>query len=143
MQCLLERMQQASAPVTPDSLGVLGENHFRRRMQGSGNGDKSFRYKRLRGVNSQNLPFVVECAFAMTEDPLLQGTHTGLNWSAPLGNPIQENEFDLGDSGSVWGLSALLASNRINVECDPVCLALHLICPRFTFLDRGKGSVSL
>jgi hypothetical protein len=136
-------MQEASASPKPDSLGVLGESHFRQRLQASGKEDKSFRYKRLSGIDSQGLPHVAECAFVKTDNPLLRGTHIGLNWSVPLSNPIQENSFDLGGAGRVWGLSALLATSRIDMERDPVCLALHLICPRFSFLDRGKGSVIL
>jgi len=141
LQRLLDVAQRASAPVKPEALGVLGEDHFRERMSHSPSGN-SFRYKRLHGF-SENLPFVVECAFAVTDDPVLLGRHIGLNWSVPLSNPIQENQFDLADGSTAWGLPALLARNRIDLDSDPVCLVLHLICPRFHFLDRGKGRVDL
>ena len=89
------------------------------------------------------MPYVVECAFVMTDDPLLQGAHIGMNWSVPLNNPIKENNFTAADGEVVWGLGGLLRSNRISPDQDRVCLVLHLICPKFHFLDRGKGSVNL
>ena len=59
-----------------------------------------------------------------------------------MSNPIQQIRFAL-DDGDHYGLSALLAASRIDIERDPVCLVIHLICPRFNFTDRGKGSVGL
>ena len=69
-------------------------------------------------------------------------SHIGLNWSVPLSNPIQHTVFALGDEHHD-GLSALLAHHRIDIQRDPVCLVIHLICPRFNFTDRGKGSIAL
>jgi DNA topoisomerase VI subunit B len=137
---LVAVMQRLSAPVKPEALGVLGEQHFRDRI---GKGAASFRYKRFTGIDAEGLPFVVECAFALTDDLSLQGKHIGMNWSVPLTNPVKENTFSAADGETVWGLGGLLESNRIELEDDPICLVLHLICPRFSFLDRGKGSVHL
>src|SRR5262249_16272257 len=105
--------------------------------------ESSFCYRSLKGIDGGGLPYIVECAFAISEDPLMKGAHLGLNWSVPLSNPIQENPFRLANGDRAWGMPALLAHCRVNLERDPVCLALHLICPRFHFLDRGKGSVRL
>lgn len=143
LEQLLGAMQECSAPVKPEALGVLGQDHYRQRLHDAKGGDHTFRYARMKGLDSRGLPFVVECAFAMTEDDLLRGLHIGLNWSVHLANPIQQIKFALGDDGDQYGLSALLAHSRIDPDRDPVCLAIHLICPRFEFLDRGKGSVSL
>jgi hypothetical protein len=66
-----------------------------------------------------------------------------MNWSVPLGNPLQSDTFRIDDEHVVSGLTALLANQRINLWSDPVCLAIHLACPRFRYLDRGKGSISL
>jgi DNA topoisomerase VI subunit B len=137
---LLDEMKKASLPVKPEWLGVLGEAHFRSRLQGA---DQSFRYKSLKGVDASGKPYVVECAFALTEEPLLRGLHVGLNWSVPLSNPLQNEVFSLSNGSVLYGLSALLERSRINLPGDPVCVALHLIYPRFQFLDRGKGSVDL
>ena len=136
---LLRAMQELSAPVKPEALGVLGEEHFKQLINAQG---KTFRYKREKGIDAGGLPFVVEFAFGMTDDERLQGQHIGLNWSVPLSNPLQDNRFDLGDDGDAFGLAALFARHRIH-EQDPVCMCLHLISPRFDFLDRGKGSVKL
>ena len=140
---LLHEMQVSSKAVKPEALGVLGHDHFKARLTTSEDTDNTFRYHRAKGFDARGLPFVVEVAFAMTEDVLLRGLHIGLNWSVPLSNPVQQIKFALGDDADDYGLSALLARNRINIHHDPVCLAVHLICPRFTFTDRGKGSVNL
>jgi len=140
---LLARMKEESVPVKPDLLGVLGEEHFHHRLKAPQKDGASFRYKRITGMDGQGPPYVVECAFIMTDRPMQRGLHIGMNWSVALNNPIQENTFELKDGGTVTGLHALLASNRISPDRDPVCLAVHLICPKFHFLDRGKGSVRL
>jgi DNA topoisomerase VI subunit B len=142
LERLLNEMRQASSPVKPELLGVLGESHFRSRLQGA-HADQSFRYKSLKGIDASGKPYVVECAFVLTEDPLLQGVHVGLNWSVPLSNPIQESIFTLSNGAVLYGLPALLEHFRINLSRDPICIALHLVYPRFHFLDRGKGSVVL
>jgi hypothetical protein len=75
-------MQEASAPVKPEQLGVLGEHHFRSRIS-SGDGS-TFRYKRITGEAS-GLPFVI-----------------GINSSVPLRNPLQQTWL-----GGQYGLAAL------------------------------------
>ena len=142
---LLEAMTKASRPVKPEGLGVLGEDHFRRRIAADPKASgKTFRYSRQKGLDARGLPYLVECAFAMVEEKSpLRGLHTGLNWSVPLGQALQQSEFEIDDENVVEGLTAVLARNRINIHRDPVCLAVHLACPRFRFLDRGKGSASL
>ena len=141
---LLREMQVSSKPVKPEALGVLGQDHFRQHLSSSdGSGDNTLRYNRTKGIDPRGLPFVAEVAFAMTEDERLRGLHIGLNWSVPLSNPIQQIRFALGDGGDHYGLSALLADSRIDIERDPVCLVIHLISPQFNFTDRGKGSVGL
>jgi hypothetical protein len=140
LETLLEIMQRETAPVKPEALGVLGEEHFRSRLQVA-EGDH-FRYRCLKGTDQIGMPYVVECAFALSDDPLLRGEHIGLNWSVPLSNPILDDVFEVGGH-EVEGLPALLEACKINLDYDTVSLALHIISPRFHFLDRGKGRVSL
>ena len=142
---LREAMKKASRPVKPEALGVLGEDHFRRRIAADPNvSGKTFRYCRQKGFDGRGLPYVVESAFAVVDkESPLRGLHTGLNWSIPLGGALEQNAFEVDDENVVDGLSAILARNRVNIHSDPVCLAVHLISPRFRFLDRGKGTVSL
>ena len=140
---LLREMKAASKPVKPEALGVLGEDHFRQHLCNRDlGGENTFRYNRAKGIADDGLPFVAEIAFAPTGNELLHGLHIGLNWSVPLSNPIQHTVFALGDEHHD-GLSALLAHHRIDIQRDPVCLVIHLICPRFNFTDRGKGSIAL
>jgi DNA topoisomerase VI subunit B len=138
---LLGAMKQESRPVKPEGLGVLGEAHFRRRI--SGDAESTFRYSRQKGVDADGLPYLVECAFAVVDKASpLRGLHQGQNWSVPLGEALQQADFTI-EEETVGGLAAILWRSQINIHGDPICLALHIACPRFRFLDRGKGSVSL
>lgn len=138
---LLGAMKEESKPVKPEGLGVLGEEHFRCRLQASG---ETFRYSRQSGFDQAGRPYLVECAFGLVDnDSPWLGLHTGLNWSVPLGQPLQQTEFLIDGEQAVTGLTGALARQRIDIKADPVCLAIHLAHPRFTFLDRGKGSVQL
>ena len=137
---LLAAMQEFSAPVKPEILGMLGKEHFAQRLQATG---ETFRYTCNKGIDRRGLPYLIECAFAITSEGGLRGLHAGINWSGPLGNPLQDDTFRIDDEHVVSGLTALLANQRINLGRDPVCLAIHLTCPRFRYLDRGKGSVTL
>lgn len=142
---LIEAMKKASRPVKPEALGVLGEDHFRRRIAADAKvSGKTFRYCRQKRFDGRGLPYVVESAFAVVDkESPLRGLHTGLNWSVPLGGALEQNAFEVDDENVVDGLAAILAKSRVNIYSDPVCLAVHLISPRFRFLDRGKGTVSL
>ena len=137
---LLAAMQELSAPVKPEILGVLGKDHFAQRLQAEGD---TFRYSCKRGIDGRGLPYLIECAFAMTSEDGFRGLHAGINWSGPLGNPLQDDDFRIDDEHVVSGLMTLLENKRIDLDSDPVCLAIHLACPRFRYLDRGKGSISL
>ena len=81
---------------------------------------------------------LVEVGFCLTQDPGLQGVHFGMNWSPASDNALEKDDFD-----GNQGFQAFLADNYISVGTDPITMVVHLICPRFTFLDRGKGTVSL
>ncbi|MBI1789590.1 MAG: ATP-binding protein [Acidobacteria bacterium] len=137
---LLAAMQELSAPVKPEMLGLLGKEHFAQRLQPVG---ETLRYTCKKAIDQRGLPYLIECAFAVTPDGGPRGLRAGINWSVPLGNPFQDDAFRIDDEHLVSGLMALLANQRINLHCDPVCLAIHLTCPRFRYLDRGKGSISL
>lgn len=138
---LLAAMQNQSKPVKPEGMGVLGEAHFRGILESSF-GAETFRYCREKGFDADGLPYLVEAAFVVIDEDdhsELQGMHTGLNWSVPLSQPLQHAKFD----GWMEGLTALLAAKRIAIYDDPVCLALHLAHPHFTYTDRGKSTVSI
>ncbi len=136
---LLAAMRQMSQPPAPKKLGVLGKEHFAASLPGD---DSSFRYAREMSIDRSGLPFVVEAASRINEDELLQGLHVGLNWSAPLTNPLQDSYLPLA-GGKTRGLEGLLQRQRIDLDRDPLALILHIATPRFDFLDRGKGSAEL
>jgi len=79
----------------------------------------------------------------LTKDELIQGLHVGLNWSVALSNPLQYCELGMSDEFTAYGLEGFLQHLRVDLDEDPVALALHIATPRFDFLDRGKGSVKL
>lgn len=137
---LLAAMRGLSVPVKPELLGVLGKEHFAQRLQPVG---ETLRYSCRKAIDPRGLPCLIECAFAVTPSGGLRGVHAGMNWSVPLGNPLQSDTFRIDAEHVVSGLTALLANQRINLWRDPFCLAIHLACPRFRYLDRGKGSISL
>jgi hypothetical protein len=116
---LLGAMQEHSSPLKPETLGILGEQHFRDRLA-AGTPDAAFRYKRLVGFDARGLPYAVECAFSIMSAAPLQGAHIGMNWSVPLSNPIQSNGLTTADGDVMWGLGGLLSSQRIWLDRDPV-----------------------
>ncbi len=93
-----------------------------------------FRYKRITGEAS-GLPFIVEAAFNSGED--CRGLRIGINSSVPLRNPLQQIFL-----GGEYGLAALLSKLFVDVD-DGCVVALHLCCPRFSFMDQGKSSLML
>ena len=77
LERLLHAMREASKTIPPKRLGELGEDHFRQRLLRGGQ-NQSFRYKQVKG-ELRGLPYLVEAAFVVTEDPVLRGQHFGLN----------------------------------------------------------------
>jgi DNA topoisomerase VI subunit B len=132
---LLRRMKDASAPVPPKALGVLGEAHCRTWLQTYGGKLQTCKYKRLEGTDDETgRPFVVELAFAGRQDSHPRRLLTGLNFAPTLADPFRM--FD--DYG--LGLDGLLSSLHIAVD-DPVTAVVHLTAPHLNFTDRGKSSL--
>jgi hypothetical protein len=136
---LLAAMQEISQAPAPMKLGILGKEHFAACLPGD---DESLRYARQTGIDRSGLPYVVEGASRINKDKLLRGLHVGLNWSAPLTNPLQDSYLPSAE-GRTRGLEGLLQRQRIDLDVDPFALILHIATPRFDFLDRGKGSTEL
>jgi hypothetical protein len=65
-----------------------------------------------------------------------------LNWSVPLTDPLQDSQLPY-EGRKVQGLEDLLQLQRVDLDCDPLGLVLHIAMPHFDFLDRGKGSAEL
>jgi len=80
-------MQELSAPVKPEILGVLGKEHFAQRLQTEG---ETLHYTCKKAVDQRGLPYLIEFAFAVTPPGGLRGVHAGMNWSVPPGESPSE-----------------------------------------------------
>lgn len=148
---LLHAMKAHTRPVKPKMLGVIGEEHFRRRFEAVGCELKTFKYAKQLG-EANELPYVLEFAFGYCpsldaiectdeDDDGFAGSVrrrlvTGVNWSPGIVNPFRR----LGALGT--SCDSVLAEQRIDPN-DPVVLVLHCACPRVEFADRGKSSIYL
>jgi DNA topoisomerase VI subunit B len=133
VRILLKRMQQASTPVAPSALGVLGERHLCAWLERYGGKLHTFKYKRFaESDDDSGLPFVVEVAFAGRQDDHPRRLLTGINFAPTLADPFRMFE----DQGI--GLEGLLQSLHIDVG-DPITVVVHLTSPHLRFTDRGKA----
>ena len=130
-------------PVKPQDLGVIGEEHFRRRFEAANCDMETFDYGKDLD-NSDGLPVVAEFAFACRGgfdakvDPddadRRRRLITGVNWSPGIVNPFRQ----LGPCGE--SLGSLLTAQRAGAY-EPVIAVLHVAQPRVQYLDRGKSAV--
>jgi DNA topoisomerase VI subunit B len=150
---LLDAMKKQTRPVKPRRLGVIGEEHFKKRFEAVGCELKTFKYQKQLG-EAEGVPYVLEFAFGYCPDlDALEDTveedegytyHanvrrrlvTGVNWSPGIVNPFRQ----LGALGK--SCDTVLAEQRIALD-DPVILVLHCAYPRVEFADRGKSSIYL
>jgi hypothetical protein len=137
---LLDAMKRHSAPVPPKLLGVIGETHLKACVLAAGGTHETFKYTRQTGFHA-DIPYVVECAFAVHEHGLLDGGFrrqrrliTGANWSVGISNPFRR----FGKTGE--GLETMLARGRVN-SSQPVIQVVHLASAFLQFADRGKSSI--
>ena len=136
---LITAMQAHSRPVKPQDLGIIGEEHFRRRFEAAGCDMETFDYRRDLDDDSDGLPVVAEFAFACRDgfdedDPVRRRLITGVNWSPGIVNPFRQ----LGPYGE--SLDSILTAQRAASD-EPVIAMLHAAQPRVQYLDRGKSSV--
>jgi DNA topoisomerase VI subunit B len=132
---LLTAMRANSAPVKPDLLGSIGKEHFRQHLAAAGCEMESFEYRRVMETED-DIPWIIETAFAWCPKATQRRLITGVNWSPGIINPFRE----LGDYGT--SLDTMLARARADTD-DPVILALHIACPRVEYTDRGKSALVL
>jgi DNA topoisomerase VI subunit B len=132
---LLAAMQGASRAVKPAELGIIGEEHFRKRFAAHGGNLATFAYKRVLTVDN-DIPVVIEAAFAYAHDCQRRMLFTGVNFSPAIVNPFRQ----LGPTGE--GLERVLAGQRVE-SYDPVLVAVHFTSPVIDYLDRGKSSIAL
>ncbi len=133
VMALLAALQQHSAPIKPQALGVIGPTHLARYFTAQGCEMESFKYARDMGVKN-GIPYVIEMAFAWNPGLERRRLITGVNWSAGILNPFR----DLGAIGR--GLDALLAE-RFAGNDEPILFLAHLAAARVAYSDRGKSAV--
>jgi hypothetical protein len=137
---LLATMQRHSKLVTPQSLGVIGAEHFKERFVAAGGAVDTFKYQCRKGI-ADDIPYVVEFCFGLHQAGLEGGRVsrefvTGANWSAAITNPFRRF------GSAAEGLESVMAKVRANAH-QPVICAMHLASARIQFADRGKSSIIL
>jgi hypothetical protein len=136
---LLASLKRHSKPVPPAQLGVIGRDHFFRRMEAAGGDPSTFTYEQRLGETG-GVPRVVEYAFGLHRAAFAAARGprgkiiTGVNWSPGINNPFRQ----IGRSGD--GLDAILEQVRASTS-QPVIVALHVACARVTYTDRGKSAI--
>jgi hypothetical protein len=129
LERLLMAMKTQGELVTPQQLGILGKEHLDDWLANfAGVVSNSYDYFCLKGFDANNLPYVLEVAFARLSSGSRTIT-TGTNFTCNVGNPIPELE----DMLDACGISELAS----------VALLVHFACPRVDFVDRGKTRVIL
>jgi hypothetical protein len=134
---LLEAMCRHTRPVKPRDLGIIGEAHMSELCEAASADKMTFRYRTISGETIDQIPFVVEAAFAAAPDSdQVRRLVLGVNFAAALGNPFRT--FD----GYYQGLETRLADQRCGAK-EPVVVILHLAQARVEYQDRGKSAVVL
>jgi DNA topoisomerase VI subunit B len=133
---LLRAMKDATKPVRPQSLGVIGKDALAAKFTAAGADLKTFSYvRRLR--DDDGVPAVIEVAFGYCpKGPLIRRIITGVNWSVGINNPFRQ----LGRYGE--SLDTYLQEQRAG-RTEPIIMVVHLASPRIAYTDRGKSAVAL
>ena len=132
---LLGAMREASRPIKPRALGLIGRDHLLAKFQALGVALESFDYRHVE-LEHEGLPYLAEFAFGFC--PKGRGARriiTGVNWSVAIGaDPFRR----LGPGGQ--SLDGILTNQRAGRD-EPIVTFLHMACPRVDYLDKGKSSV--
>jgi DNA topoisomerase VI subunit B len=136
---LLQAMKNATKPVKPHDLGIIGKDHLASRFAASGANLETFNYKCTPCVDANGIPAVIEVAFAYCpsdEEETFRLFIAGVNWSRCINNPFRL----LGVSGE--SLESYLQEQRAGHD-EPIILAVHLASPCIVYTDRGKSALAL
>jgi len=125
---LLAVLKDATRPVKPADLGIIGRHHLEDAFDTYGANLASFKYRKVTGI-TDDVPWLIEAAFAWCPKAEARALVTGCNWTPSLGET-----FD--------GLAAHLEVLRVSFN-DPVMVAVHLAYPAAIFTDKGKTELAL
>jgi hypothetical protein len=147
---LLAAMKDTAQPPKPETLGYVGEEHFRQLLDHL-YGVKRHWYKRL-SLELDGIPYLVEVMVAETEKP--GALYHGLNFSPSFGDPIfidgaKDKPIPAPKFSGGYSLSGYLK----NANCMPcegdyyygahTAVVFHMVSPGIEFLDRGKTRLKL
>jgi DNA topoisomerase VI subunit B len=136
---LLASIKAHTKPVKPQALGIIGKDHFFRRMEDAGGDPRTFNYKRALGTTA-GIPHVTEFALGVHTDGLGNGNQPsrkiirGVNWSGAINDPFRQ----IGQGGQ--SLDSILAAAKANTG-QPLIIALHLARAHVSYTDRGKSAI--
>jgi DNA topoisomerase VI subunit B len=141
---LLNVMRTLTKAVPAKDLGLLGKDHFAHWFAAMGM-SSAFQYKRLLIDNYDGLPYVLETAFGYCGIGRARQI-LRLNFSPRLSDPFGGlgawSDADDDEDIEGTGLEALLTHRRVTTA-SPVTFALHLVCPRLMFVDKGKTELDV
>ena len=135
---LLLAMKSETKPVPPDALGVIGEAHFKTRL----NNDEA-NYCCVR--HKANISFVVEAAFAY-DDGEAADFSLGLNsapvvGSDPFGQTMLSGTYRQTTKFG-YGIRGLAQAFKLSHH-DGAHLVVHVAHPALVFQDRGKSTATV
>lgn len=132
---LLKAMTDATKPVDPKRLGIIGKSHIVESLLSLGCDESCTKYRQSKGMVG-DVPFVLEMALGADLEAADNHTYdhrrrviVGLNWSPAINTPID-------------GIYNLFTEMRIEAS-DPVTVFIHLAYPLMQFKDRGKARLDL
>ena len=90
VNALLTACKNATKPVKPEELGLIGAGPLLEHCTAVGAAEESFEYRKQLGLTSGGLPYAVEVAFAYCPDNRTRRLVTGVNFSVGIRNPFQQ-----------------------------------------------------
>jgi hypothetical protein len=134
---LLAAMQEASNPVKPQHLGIIDEEHLRKRLSElPGFEPESFQYRKVVDVDVDGIPSIAEVAFAWVPGSSRRML-AGVNWSPAIGDPFRSLV-----GYSMTSLGSVLAQQRCGMH-EPAVIAVHLARARVVYTDAGKSALTV
>jgi hypothetical protein len=145
---LLGAMQARVRPVKPQALGVLGEAHLRRALEGWWDVDPQTIHYRAAKDTTEGLPYVVEIACGQRRRRVGDAGEGGEDDSEDEADDVDQRHLICGFNFTpALGvpfprLYDWLGAADITDD-DGVALLVHVTCPQLGAMNRGKTAVTL
>ncbi len=122
---LISTMQSISKEVKPTKLGHLNPDHLKKII-----GDSDvYEHRKSNGYTEWGLPYTMDVVFKKDEGHQFEAVDIALNHSALIDGRFESQDI-------------LLESGFISYH-DPVRLFIHIACPQFKFMGKGKNRIEL